>query len=36
MGVADKVLMWFTRAIFLYLVVSGFALYARQEWMMWR
>lgn len=32
----DRILIWFSRAIFLYLVIFGLLLYARQEWMMWR
>lgn len=32
----DRVLTWFTRALFLYLVMAGFVLYTRNEWMMWR
>jgi hypothetical protein len=32
----DKTLMWFTRAIFAYLVIWGFISYLRTEWMMWR
>lgn len=32
----DRTLTWFTRAIFLWLVLWGFMSYLSTEWMMWR